>query len=564
MQYIVDFHNDAPDADITQYLTTNGCTVLKEWNNFDKVYLVEAAVEPPVTSIVAHVVDDSNTLACKPLNFYDPENPINNYHRTNNPNYPEITISTTDQKDWWKNYTLANPVFDQPTTTITQKGNHIHVYIMDSGIEASHPEFEGVDVSYVYSVTPNDFSDKKGHGTALASIISGKTCGISSAKLKIVKIYDPSVQTLQSNFLDALDAVMEDVPEGCFAVLNCSWSIPKNEWVEYKLRECIRDGVWVVAAAGNSGVPIEDVTPASMPDAFTVGAYNQDLKPCAFSDYTGTSTISYTADNVNHGVLDGWAPGQDIWSAHLNGTYGPATGTSMSAAITSAVIAYNLSDTVTVDGRIYPDMQGVIIAGPDAVTYLVVGRKDLLDLSDPKYANSKNAMVTLVDIPPGTINGCTDVTTTAMVAGTKGVAKVLFNPHNTKSIEIIDPFPTGFTILPSGTLWADISLDQAPTGDETFVMTVAKFKRVLMDDTEEVVTVDVYILKPNYQPSDLPEDHPINVTFLGSCNNFPYTSCQLQFVSYCDPKCNYGGWCCDSGKYAPQCICVDSFGPTTL
>lgn len=564
MQYIVDFHNDAPDADITQYLTTNGCTVLKEWNNFDKVFLVEASNEPPAAAIVAFVKDNSDTLACKPLNFFDPANPINNYHRINNPNYPSLTISTTDTKDWWKNYTLANPVFDQPTTTITQKGNHIHIYVMDSGIESTHPEFENADISYLYSVTPGDYSDKKGHGTSIASIISGKTCGISSAKLKVVKIFDPSVETLQSNFLDALDAVMEDVPNGCFAVLNCSWSIPKNDWVEYKLRECIRDGVWVVAAAGNNGVPIENVTPASMPDAFTVGAYDQDLKPCVFSDYTGGSSISYTEDNVNHGVLDGWAPGVSIWAAGLNGSYGPTAGTSMSAAITSAVIAYNLSDTVTSDGRIYPDMQGAVIAGPDANSFLVVGRKDLLDLSDPKYANSKNVMVTLFDMPPGSISGCPDITTAAMVAGQKGVAKVLFDPHNTKSVEIIDPFPPGFTILPSGTLYADVGLDQAPAGDDTYTMSVAKFKRTLMDDTVEDITVNVYILKPNYQPSDLPEDHPINITFLGSCNNPPYTACVLFFQSYCDPKCNYGGWCCQSGKASSTCICVDSFGHTTL
>ena len=95
MQYIVDFHNNASDADITQYLTTNGCTVLKEWDNFDKVFLVEAANTPPANAIVAHVVDDSNEMAIKPLTLVD----FNPYHGLPNPNYPTSTISTTNPQD---------------------------------------------------------------------------------------------------------------------------------------------------------------------------------------------------------------------------------------------------------------------------------------------------------------------------------------------------------------------------------------------------------------------------------------------------------------------------------
>jgi len=564
MKYIVDFHNDAPDADISKYLADNGCTVLKEWDNFDKVFLVEAAAEPPVTSIVAFVKDDEFTLAIKPKDIE-----INSYHNVSNPNFPQVTISTTDKKDWWKNYTLAQPIFDNPTTTYSQKGSNIHVYIMDSGIYSSHPEFEGVDVTNIYSVTGLDFNDYNGHGTALASIISGKTCGISSAKLKIVKIFDPNHATLQSEFLDALDAVMADLPEGHFGILNCSWAIPRNEWVEFKLKECIDDGLWIVAAAGNSGEPIPNVTPAAMPEVFTVGAYNQDLLPCDFSDYTG-SAISVTGDATNHGVLDGWAPGQDIYAAVAwyegnaehgiipTQPYSYTAGTSMAAAITSATLAHNLNDFCWADGKKLPDTEGYFLAGPGAVSAIIVGRKDLLDLTDPKYTDSKNVLVTLINLTD--IKMPTDEITYALRAGSKSNLGRLFNPSVTKSVDILEPFPDNFTILPHGGVYATPTIEQGPTAGESFKLYTAKVSRVGVDDVEETVTVNIYVLAANYQPTDLPEDHDINIVLLGPCSLPAFMSCSLVFKSGCNDNCG-GFFCCGGSGKESQCICVNAFGP---
>jgi Subtilase family len=549
MKYIVDFHNDAPQNEIDSYLSTNSCTVLKEWDNFDKVYLVEAANEPPVTSIVAFVKDDTNNLAIKPMQMvdFDPA-----YRLMHDPSKESVTISTTDQKDWWKNYSLASPVFDKPTVNYTQKGSHVHVYVMDSGIEASHPEFVNTDISYVYSVTPDDYTDHNGHGTALASIISGATCGISSAKIKVVKIFDPSHQTLQSEFLDALDAIMADLPEGHFAILNCSWSIPRNEWVEFKLKECIDDGLWVLAAAGNSGTAIDNVTPAAMPEAFVLGSYNQDLLPSKFSDYSGGSIISYTADDVNHGELDGWAPGEMIWHAGLNGTYGYGSGTSLACAIGCAVTAHNLNDACYTNGKKLPGSENLFLTGPNAIPAVIVGRKDILDLSDPKYSTSVNAIVTLRDsvdmtVPP-------DIVHTSIRAGdNKPLAKV-FNPQLTKSVEIIEALPENFELLPNGGLHGNPTLAQGPTGNDAYVEYQAKVKRTNKDDTVEIISIFIYVLAPNYAPSDLPDDHVINITLLTSCNFPGSASCGLNYNSNCSDNCSWHG-CCGYGK-SSMCNCV--------
>jgi hypothetical protein len=553
MKYIVDFHNDAPDAEITQYLSDNGCTVLKEWDNFDKVFLVEAATEPPVTSIVAFVKDDTNTLAIKPMDVE-----INKYHGKTNPNYPLITISTTDEKDWWKNYTLQNPVFDEPTATYSQKGSNIHVYIMDSGIKADHPEFQGLDISYLYSITPGDFSDNKGHGTALASVIAGKTCGISSAKLKIVKMFDSNQPTYQSQFLDALDAIMADVPPNSFAILNCSWSIPRNEWVEYKLKECMDDGVWVFAAAGNSGTAISNVTPAAMPEAFTVGSYNKDLKPSDFSDYTGNSAISYTSGHTNIGDLNGWAPGEDIHVATLDGSYSYVAGTSISCAIACAVAAHNLSDSVDSNGHRLPGHEGIIAAGADASAWLIVGRPDILDLSDPKYANTTNLIVTMIE--QRDFNQSSDEVMGTVRAGQEATLFRFFSPHQTKSFELLDPLPENFYLLPYGAVFGRPSIAQGPTGPDPYTLITIRGKRISNDDVEEIITGKIYILESNFQPSQLPEDHEINYQLLYSCSNFPVASCGLYYSPACIFACGGGGDCCEpAGKPSSLCICVDPF-----
>ncbi len=561
MKYIVDFHNNAPQADIDNYLSVNGCNVLKEWDNFDKVYLVEALVEPPAADIVAFVKDDEHTLAIKPKNIE-----FNKYHNTVNPNYPLITISSTDKKDWWKNYSLAQPVFDAPTAQYSQKGSNINVYIMDSGIDATHPEFDGVSITNIYSVT-GDFIDNKGHGTALAGIIAGKTCGISSAKLKIVKIFDPNHATLQSEFLDALDAVMADLPAGHFGILNCSWAIERNEWVEFKLKECIDDGLWIVVSAGNSGEPIGNVTPAAMPEVFTVGSYTPDLVPADFSNFTEDSTVSVTGAPVNHGVLDGWAPGVDIWTAVANyqGTngfipqppYDYAAGTSFSAAITTGILAHNLSDFCYSNGLKLPEANGYFLAGPGATPALIISRKDLLDLSDPKYSSSVNALVTIIE--QSNTHVPTDELYMTIRAGEKKTLSRIFNTSITKSASIVEPLPDNFTILPHGSVYGEPTLEQGPTGADAYKIYTAKVKRVGLDDVEEIVTIKIYVTTSNFQPSDVPEDDEIHITLNGLCRTPASIECQLILIPSCTDACG-GFYCCGGTFKESMCNCSDAFG----
>jgi hypothetical protein len=555
MKYLVDFHHGTTEADIAQYMSDNGCTVIKEWNNYDKVFLVETSAEPPKTSIVEFVTNDE-LLAIQPVDMID----FNPYYQRPNPTTENVVFSTTEDKDWWKNYSLSSPIFDQPTGNITRKGERISVYVVDSGIEASHPEFANVSITNLYTVTPDDFSDTRGHGTAMASIISGATCGITNAHIKVVKIFDNNHTTLQSELLDAFDAIISDMPNGGFAVVNCSWTIPRNEWVEHKLKTLISEGAWVLAAAGNNGTTIEDVTPAAMPEAFTIGSYNKDLVPSDFSNFTSESHISLTTNSVNGGELDGWAPGENIYAAKLasiGGGCGFISGTSAACAVAAAVLVHNFADDVDNNGLRLWGLEGLsVIAGKT----FICSRKDILDLSDPKYASSVNNIATLLDFSNYNVKLPPDEIIATIRVGEDKPLGTIFLAHNTKSAELLSPLPNNFKIMQNGVLHGKPTAAEGPQNGDTFVQYTVQVRRTNIDDTVEDVTVDIYVLGENADPGTLPADHPINITLAaGNCADAGtiYSSCFL----YSNPPCNNNcpnSVCCDPGNKIGTCVCITS------
>ena len=125
MKFLIDFKAEALDADISAYLQQHGCTVLKEWNKFDKIFLVEADLMPPDADITDRITEE-NHLAIKPLDVTI-LNPYIGTHR--DPAKETINIDVNDTKDWWKNYSRKEPEFNEATTTLKRLGKNISIYI---------------------------------------------------------------------------------------------------------------------------------------------------------------------------------------------------------------------------------------------------------------------------------------------------------------------------------------------------------------------------------------------------------------------------------------------------
>lgn len=529
-QYIVDFVNDATEDAINQYLTACGATVLKTFSAFEKIVLVECESEPPVSDIIQHIKNDNHhTNHIKLLSTTVP---------IQFPTLPEegsTTVVTTEQKDWWKVYSGSVVDLDAPSFELPLSGAGATVYMMDSGILADHPDFEGADIDFLYSLN-DDFVDRKGHGTALSSLVVGKICGITNAKLKVVKIFDKDVPTKLSDFLSALDAIYTDFSQvNTYGVINCSWEIERNEYIEDKLRRLWISGVQIVTAAGNTSTEIGNVTPAAMPEALVVGAYNASLTPCDFSDYTGAQAISVTGGTVNGGKLSGWAPGENIYVATMDGGYGFVSGTSISAAIHSAILAYN----VTLPAFKFDENVDSLFNTSTLNRISFFTKKDLLILDDPKYENSPNLVSSLItDLTDPFQQHHDKVRYELFAAFLTGVVSriILFNPIRVASVEVHEPLPYNFTINNFGILSGYVeSIEGDDTEDHAIPVTVTYLDGSVVD---EVLTIRIYHL-PEYIPSKSEANAVIPYVLNANCE-------QLNVCA---------GSCDDFGCFSVQCFC---------
>ena len=508
MRFIIDFKNDVTRQQIDQYALDNACTIIQEFSTFENIFVVDSESTPPFTSIVESVVNDT-------------ENPINLLST--------VTVSTIDNADWWKIASANAPDLAQATLTYDRKGEAAIVYLVDSGIKLDHADFVGANVSSIYSFN-GDAADYNGHGTALASVIIGRTCGLTDASVKSVKIFQDGTPTLQSHILAAMDAIMLDAASnpGKIHIANMSWVIAKNNYIEDKIRFMINAGIYVIASAGNNGTSIQDVTPASMPEVFTIGSYGQNFQPSDFSNFTGDLTT--TPGQVNSGALDSWAPGENIRVALLNGGFGLANGTSVAAAIQSAALAFNTHLLTLSDGTVPPifnpiDSKDILVAS--------TGKHGILELGG-QYASSVNSVSRFVTEYDGA-NQLSYNAPTLIRAFTKSGTKRFSRIFSEGLVDVatVDissiSFPEGISLDQSG--W--LIVEKTVASPFTWVGHLSYTKR---DGQAVVAKIVVLVIPENMQYDDASIDPEIRVRLQAECN-----------ASVCDPDgCFGGGNCVDA------------------
>ena len=233
-------------------------------------------------------------------------------------------------------------VWDQGYT-----GKGVKVAIIDTGIDASHPDLKGRVVQWKDFVNNKEAPyDDFGHGTHCAGIIGGTG---ASSKGKYMGVA-PDVQFIGIKVLGkdgsgGLSAILQGIEYAANSDAKIiSMSLGSNEHsqaVEDLVSKAVKKGKIVVCAAGNSGPGTETIgCPSDNPDVITVGATDKTDMIASFSSRGPTK----------NGIVkpDVCAPGKDIISCRATGImdnkaidkyYLKMSGTSMACPMVSGSVA---------------------------------------------------------------------------------------------------------------------------------------------------------------------------------------------------------------------------------
>jgi subtilisin family serine protease len=221
------------------------------------------------------------------------------------------------------------------TFSFDYTGAGVLVFVIDSGIMTSHPEFGGR--AYVLADFVGDGwngQDCFGHGTHVAGTIGGRTFGVAKdAVLLSVRVLGCDNDGSIDGIIAAVNLVTQYHPNP--AVVNMSLGGGMNWALDYAVNNSVASGVTYVVSAGNDNIDACYASPARAEGAISVGATNRFDARWVDSPWAGS----------NYGpCVDIFAPGAQITSAYPYGT-GVATlnGTSMASPHVTGAVAALLS-----------------------------------------------------------------------------------------------------------------------------------------------------------------------------------------------------------------------------
>ena len=198
-------------------------------------------------------------------------------------------------------------------------------WIIDSGIELSHPDLN-VDVANSISFLKDDPSpnDELGHGTHIAGIIGaikGNGIGVvgvaAGTSVVSVRVFDQMGNGTIAGMVAGINyaaahASREDVVVICFEV-------ERSAEIDSAVSCAAKRGIRLVIAAGNHAAQVK-WSPAHLhgENIYTISAMDKNDRFAPFSNF-GKEIIEYCA------------PGVEILSTDLHGSYSMKSGTSAAA-----------------------------------------------------------------------------------------------------------------------------------------------------------------------------------------------------------------------------------------
>ena len=205
------------------------------------------------------------------------------------------------------------------------KGSNVLVAVIDSGIDAGHPELQGTVVG---SFDALDAAEKPhSHGTAIAGAIASRSrlMGVApAARILAIRAFGVAGTSAEATTFAILKSVEYATKSGA-RVINMSFAGPADPALSRHLTAARGKGIVLIAASGNFGPKSPPQYPAADPNVIAVSATDAEDK------------LFSASNRGNHIAVS--APGVDILLPAPDSNYQMISGTSFAAAHVSGIAA---------------------------------------------------------------------------------------------------------------------------------------------------------------------------------------------------------------------------------
>ncbi len=248
---------------------------------------------------------------------------------------------------------IGVPELRAQRSELTGKG--VIVGILDTGIDAKHPELVGRTLAFKdFTSDKKDAYDDNGHGTHVAGTVGGAGVGgtqigvAPDVRFVIGKVFTAGGSGSLSSILRGMDWISD--PDGNPdtadkpAVINNSWGGGLGDDIDRDpfgaaVLTWVQLNIFPSFAAGNSGPGKSTLgSPGGLPQSFAVGA-TDDRDEVAYFSSRGPVKAKKDGKWTEYTKPDISAPGVNIYSTMPGGQYGKMSGTSMATPHITGCVA---------------------------------------------------------------------------------------------------------------------------------------------------------------------------------------------------------------------------------
>ena len=207
-------------------------------------------------------------------------------------------------------------------------GANVTVAVIDSGIDARHPELANAIADSFDALGSKEGPHAHGTGIAGAIVAHARLMGSApAARILAIRAFGVAPNGAESTSFVVLRALDYAVAHGA-QIINMSFAGPKDGLIERGIAAVAAKGIVMVAASGNAGPKSPPLYPAANANVIAVSATDAQDRLFAASNRGSYVAVA--------------APGVDIFLPAPDAKYQITSGTSFSAAYVSGLAALML------------------------------------------------------------------------------------------------------------------------------------------------------------------------------------------------------------------------------